>query len=318
MAIASSIFAKLLASFGRDEFSCESTEDCYALCKHIATEHYENFPVGSFIVGKERQHHFFAIYAFSRMGDDIADETGLDRTQRLSSLELMHEHLGTSTTAHPLFRAVHRTIHECSIPVDALHRLLRAFEQDSVFTQPETWHDMYAYCNLSANPVGEIVLHIFNEATAETIRYSDHICTALQLTNFWQDFSRDIPNRRYYVPQSVLHDCRLPRNSFDTTEFWHKFPAESKQMLDTLIDLTDSEFTKGRKLLQSVMSLRLRIELALTLAGGERILKKTKRLGRTIFHNRPALSLWDIPFIVFNAVSYLIMSLNKSTAHRSS
>ena len=250
------------------------TEDAaYASCAHIATSHYENFPVASVLVPLRMRKHLFAFYAFSRKADDLADEpwtsVASERLRALEELEslLVDPHLPTDD---PVIVAVRATLRDCNLSSAPLQRLLEAFRRDVAFVAPTTWEEVLTYCSYSANPVGELFLrldHGQRSVSSEALEASDAVCTALQITNFLQDLSIDIPRGRHYLPLPV----------------------------DDVIARTHELFMRGRHVVQYAHSLRVRLELRAIIAGGEAMLHLCGQ--RTDTTLRPALSLRHIPLL---------------------
>jgi len=287
------------------KFSVNSINESYVFCKKLATLHYENFPVGSLLIPQKFRNHFYSIYAFSRIADDLADELiiegsdiqllALDNFEKLlNSKDYLNKNQG-----NPIFVSLHRTMKECGIPPDVLSRLLIAFRQDISFKRPVTMQDNIAYCHYSANPVGELVLRIFGLWNHTTERYSNSICTGLQLVNFWQDISRDYTKGRIYIPTELLEIFPiLHKDNLQDEKNIGNFHAT----IQYLCEITESYFTDGKKLIEHLPYFRLRIEIALTIEGGRAILRKTKRLGNRILYQRPSISVIDMLLICFNVV----------------
>jgi hydroxysqualene synthase len=281
-------------------FGVTSTADAYTFCKRLARAHYENFPVGSLLISKHLQPHFFSVYAFSRLADDIADELGNNnRTEKFAALARLEEMLLSSdqNLANPILRALQETIREKNLPVLPFQKLLMAFRMDADFRQARDFADLEHYCAHSANPIGEIVLRLYDFYTPERAAWSEAVCTGLQCANFWQDFSRDIPNGRIFIPSDVL-----AAYSLRSEDMYHFFANHEKIPLkivrtqflpcfDVLFERTKVYFTNGSRLLAIIPDKRLRAELALTIAGGEQILAASYALGFRILKERPKLSL---------------------------
>ena len=184
----------------------------YARCERLAREHYENFPVASRLLPARMRPHIAAIYAFARTADDIADEPGLadaDRLRRLDDWGRRLDEAGEELSPAPaydqhdhIFRALAHTMRECCLPASLFRDLLSAFRQDVVRKRYATWDDVLDYCRRSANPVGRLVLRVAGVSSPELDARSDDVCTALQLTNFWQDVQKDWRIGRIYVPES--------------------------------------------------------------------------------------------------------------------
>lgn len=251
-----------------------SIEDvAYAHCARVALSHYENFPVASVLVPLRMRKHLFALYAFSRKADDIADEpwttSHMARIDALEALEraLTAEHLQTDD---PVITAVRATLRACSLPVAPLLRLLEAFRRDINFVAPTTWNDVLTYCSFSANPVGELFLRLDHgsaQVAPEALAASDAICTALQITNFLQDLSIDLARGRAYLPVTI----------------------------DEAIARTQELYKQGRRVVSEARSLRIRLELRAIIAGGEAMLELCAR--RTSAEIRPTLSVRHLPLL---------------------
>jgi squalene synthase HpnC len=171
----------------------------------------ENFSVASRLLPPRARRHLLAIYGFARLVDELGDELPGDRLAALDWLdqELTRAYAGTAT--HPLMVALAPTITECDLPRDPFERLIEANRMDQHVHSYATWRDLLGYCHLSADPVGELVLHVFGAATPERIALSDAVCTALQLTEHWQDVREDLARARVYVPLEDLarHGCTI-------------------------------------------------------------------------------------------------------------
>lgn len=308
MALEQSLLQELLL-FDGGKYKVDSLESAYLFCARIATKHYENFPVGSLLVGKERQPHFFAVYAFSRLADDVADELPQSSEERLVSLQTLRSYLYHSSEFHPIFCALKNTAEELEIPLELFSRLITAFECDSDFHQPNTWQDVYDYCSYSANPIGESVLYIFGEHNKENVVASDAICTALQLTNFWQDFSRDIPNGRMYLPLELTNSLKLDTKSFATQDYSANFHSIFAQALSQSVEKTYALFQVGSAIINNIASKRLRLELCLTIEGGLRILQRTNQLSHRVLYQRPALTTFDWIVVFVKSIKRFLSSI---------
>jgi len=228
-----------------------------------------------------------AVYAFARTADDFADEAEHDghRLDRLSAWEEMLECCLRGDADHPVFVALGDTIRRHGVPDRLLRDLLDAFRQDCRVRRYEGWGDLLDYSRRSANPVGRIVLRLFDEANEERDRWSDAVCTGLQLTNFWQDVSVDLRKDRIYIPREDLRrfgveedDLRLGRCHRGVREL----------MLE-LVARTRETFRVGRPLVEGGVSGRLGIELRLVWLGGHRILKRIEAAGGDVLSHRPVV-----------------------------
>ncbi len=282
----------------------ESLQDAYGFCMKLATSHYENFPVGSIIIPKKLRKHFYSIYAFARIADDIADELAeVDASTRVKLLNdfignLYEKDSGTAIIGNPVFVAIRSTINNFSLPPQPFERLITAFKMDVEFEQPTSFDDLEHYCIHSANPIGELVLRLFGEWNDDTSKKSDSICTALQLVNFWQDFSLDLPNGRCYLPTAMLEKYSLVKENLQD----EKFSAILYPCLSEVYDKTSDYFAEGGQLIHRLKSNRLRMEIAATINGGKKMIDKIKESGAEIFHKRPSLSKSDYPGLLFKSV----------------
>ena len=277
-------------------------DSAYDYCRIITTSHYENFPVASVLIPKKFRKYIYAVYAFSRIADDIADELEGDNSQRIKALDtylsLLTYDFSKSKKINPIFLALQDTMSARNISAEPFNRLITAFKSDINFIQPETWDDVKIYCNNSANPVGEIILRIFGNNNDQTILYSDNICTGLQLANFWQDLSIDLRKERYYLPKFLLEKHKLDKeNLFDVQN-----SANLVDCLDDIYKYTSDYFEKGSNLVPLLNDFRLRLEILLTLEGGKKILNKTKKLGYSIINIRPKITKTDIISLVFTSL----------------
>ncbi len=176
------------------------------LCERLARSHYENFPVGSILMPRSLRKHAFNVYAYCRVCDDLADETG-DPELSLRLLKWWRQELHAcyrGAPGHPVFRALATTIHEFDLPIQPFDDLISAFMQDQRIMRYATFDQLLDYCTRSANPVGRLFLRLMGYADEDRVRLSDSTCTALQLVNFWQDIPIDYAKGRIYLPQEDL------------------------------------------------------------------------------------------------------------------
>jgi len=279
--------------------------EAYAYCERLAREHYENFPVASWLLPAAMRPHIAAIYAFARRADDFADEPGLDDAERLRQLDrwgamLDREGWGHATGGDDLiFCALEDTIRTHNLPRSLFHDLLSAFRQDVVTRRHQTWADVLNYCRRSANPVGRLVLRVAGHDDPRLDAQSDAVCTALQLTNFWQDLAIDWGRGRLYVPLEDRDRARARDADLDAgrmTPEWQAALHEAAQRTRELFD-------RGRGVCDGVRG-RLRWELRLTWLGGSRILEKAEAAGFDVFNHRPTLTASDAPGIVCSALRW--------------
>jgi squalene synthase HpnC len=283
-------------------------QDPYDVCLRIARGHYENFPVASWLLPRNVRPHIAAIYAFSRRADDIADEGTASPADRLAALDRWQDHLRVAVTGRPIaaeaetaaiFAALANTIRTRSLPVALFEDLLSAFRQDVTVKRYAEWNDVLDYCRRSANPVGRLVLGVFNYRDAMLDACSDAICTALQLTNFWQDFARDWKAGRLYLPASWIAAAGAHESDLDRGVM----TAEWRGIFSRATERTRALFAAGRPLPDFVGG-RLRWELRATWLGGTTILDRIERSGFDVFQFRPTLGWPDLFSIVARTASW--------------
>ena len=270
-------------------------------CTKLATEHYENFPVGSWIIPREKRRYVHAIYAFARKADDFADEKLYreeDRLTLLNDWETRLEDCIIGQPSEPVFIALKETIRRFGIPVDLLRDLITAFKMDLVNKRHQKKSDLLVYCRYSANPVGRIVLHLFEYNDPELHRLSDFICTALQLTNFWQDIAIDLEKDRIYIP---LED--MERFGYTVSELKsHLVNRAFKDLLASEIEFTRGLLKEGAPLCRRVGK-GLSLELKAVWSGGLKILEKIEKNGYDVFNKRPVVTTFDKVKIISRALT---------------
>ncbi len=292
-------------------------ELAYDYCQRLAREHYENFPVASWLLPRRMRPHVAAIYAFARIADDMADEGQRPASERLADLQRWRDRLhdaargmaGDEAPHAPVFVALQQTIAECRLPVSLLDDLLSAFAQDVTVTRYETWADVLDYCRRSANPVGRLVLRVAGCDTPSMDAASDAVCTALQLANFWQDFDVDWRNGRLYVPADVWRAAGAREADLDA----RRMTPEWRAALAEMSRRTRALFADGRAVCDGVRG-RLRWELRATWLGGTRILDKLDASGYDVFGSRPTLSAADGPWFVRQLLTWWGCEALSSTA----
>jgi len=270
----------------------------FKYCEEIAKNHYENFPVASHLLPREKRKYIYSIYAFARAADDFADEPGIEggKEKRLSLLDEWHGKLKDCYNGKiydPIFIALKKTVDDCKIPIEPLENLLKAFRQDVQKSRYETFEELISYCTNSANPVGRLVLMIFGCFDQEFFKYSDKICTALQLANFWQDVELDLKKGRAYLPAEDL-----VKFGYSYDELLEKRYTESfKKLMEFEVNRTQEFFDEGRKLIELTAKdenlNKLSKELKLTWLGGTEILRKIKEINYDIFNKRPNISKFE-------------------------
>ncbi len=258
----------------------------YDHCMQITRNHYENFPVASLLIPPFYRKHIAAIYAFARQADDFSDELK-DRKKLLDWRRRLNDCLQYKSD-HPTFFALANTIKIFDLPTQWLDDLITAFLWDLDKNRFNDFTELLRYSKYSANPVGRIVLWIFNYRSEEIMQYADFITTALQLTNFWQDISVDLKKDKIYIPLNLLEEFSLKENDIVQQQISREFSF----LLLELIKKTENLYHGGFPLLKYING-RLRWELQLTIMGGLTILKKVRDFGNLVLISRPALSKRD-------------------------
>lgn len=287
---------RTLKAYGAEGFDPKNVSAAYDFCQGLANSHYENFPVASRLLPKRLRRHVAALYAFARIADDFADEPEYEGVRR-ERLEDWREQLagaGAGTPRHPVFLALGNTLKELDLPRELFDDLLSAFLQDLEKKRYATFDEVLDYCRRSANPVGRIVLMIHGFRDQERLSYSDAICTALQLTNFWQDLSVDLKKDRIYIPEE---DMRA--NSYSEADLRMGVVNENfRNLMRFELKRTRALFEQGRPLAES-LPWPLSWEIRLTWLGGTQILRRIRRQGCDTLSRRPTLTNWDwIPLLV--------------------
>ena len=268
----------------------------------LASQHYENFPVASFLLRKHLREPIALIYAFARQADDFADEGDLSPEQRLkllndfkAELDLIAQ-LQTPKTA--LFVALQAMITERKLVLQPFYDLLDAFSQDVTKTRYANMGEVMAYCRRSANPIGRLMLALYGQNTEKNIGMADAICSALQIINFLQDVAIDVQKNRIYLPQDELNKYKITEAQIlngDNSGTWSM--------------MMEFQINRARKLLQSGAPLglalpgRIGLEMRMIIAGAERILKKLHQARGDVFNHRPVLSKKDWLYMAYRAIS---------------
>jgi hydroxysqualene synthase len=282
----------------------------YAACEAMARAHYENFPVASRLLPRAMRPHVAAVYAFARVADDLADEGELPAADRLAQLDawqrrlhgaLAVEQIGAPPHDHEdlIIVALAHSIRSCQLPVSLFDDLVSAFGQDTMTNRYASWADVFDYCRRSANPVGRLVLRIAGYRDDALDRSSDAVCTALQLTNFWQDFGRDWRAGRLYVPREVQEACGAAESDLTASVMT---PAWS-EALARCVEMTRGQFARCRAVCDGVRG-RLRYELRFTWLGGMRVLTRVQRGRAELLHRRPTLGVRDVPALLRDAARW--------------
>jgi squalene synthase HpnC len=264
-----------------------SLHDAYAYCERLARTHYENFSVATWFLPKPLRQHFFNVYAYCRISDDLGDETG-NPSASLRLLDEWEAELNAcyaGSPRHPVFVALAGTVREFEIPKQEFADLLTAFRQDQTVTRYKTFDDLLGYCRYSANPVGHLVLYLCGYRDAERQQLSDLTCTALQLANFWQDVSVDYEKGRIYLPLEDLSRFQVSEDDLATKRNTPQF----REMMRFEVQRAREWFDRGLPLIKRV-SRDLAIDIELFSRGGQEIIKAVERQDYAVLGNRPIIS----------------------------
>jgi squalene synthase HpnC len=253
----------------------------------LATHHYENFHVVTFLLPKRLHQDFYNVYAFCRWADDLGDEIG-NPAESLRLLEWWREELDAmyaGRASHPVFVALRGTAGRHRLPPEPFRDLIRAFVQDQTVTRYRTYTELFDYCRYSANPVGRLVLYLCGYRDEERQRLSDATCTALQLANHWQDISVDLEKDRVYLPAEALD---RHGSSFDDVLARRATPG-FRAALREAVGVARELFQQGLPLVR-IVDRRLAVDLDLFSCGGLRILDKIEQQDYDIFTRRPRVT----------------------------
>ena len=265
----------------------------------MALGHYENFTVASIFLPRDLRPHFYSIYAFCRYADDLADEIA-DTQESCAALRNLRHSLEQlyrpearadrpDHSSPPFFPALAETIERFDIPMRPFLDLIDAFEQDRRINRYNDMNEVLAYCRRSADPVGRLVLYLCGYRDVQRQRLADQTCTALQLTNFWQDVRRDYTDRnRIYIPRDVMERFGVSEQTIATAHVTDGYRA----MIQSLVDQTQALFDAGAGLLP-LIDRRLRSDIELFSMGGEAILEAIRRAGYDTLTTRPKLNSLD-------------------------
>jgi squalene synthase HpnC len=267
--------------------SAPTLEEAREYCRRLARSHYENFSVASWFLPKRLRQHFFNVYAYCRISDDLGDEVG-DPAASLELLDQWEQELNacySGNPRHPVFVALAETVKQFDIPQHEFSDLLRAFRQDQTVTRFETFDDVLAYCRYSANPVGHLVLYLCGYRDTERQQLSDYTCTALQLANFWQDVTVDYEKGRVYLPLDDLRcysvieeDIKAKHNTAAFCELMRFEVARAREWFDRGVPLI------------SKVDRELALDLDLFTRGGQEILNAIEKQGFAVLGHRPSIS----------------------------
>ncbi len=271
----------------------------------LSQTHYENFPVASHFLPKHLRNPIALIYTFARQADDFADEGHHKPATRLANLQGFKEQLdlikNNSKTKSPFFTEFGNMIREHNLPLVPFYDLLDAFGQDVTKTRYANFFELLDYCRRSANPIGALLLHLFGKATPDNLIYSNQVCTALQLINFYQDvaidFENDFHRSRIYLCQDEMHEFGITEAqiaSQHVNKNWEKFMLFNIERAQTMLN-------QGKPL-ERILPGRIGLEMRMIIGGGDRILYKLRNVRGDVFKHRPQLKAWDWPLILLKSL----------------
>lgn len=279
----------------------------YTSARAMPVDHYENFPVASFLLPARLREPVEAIYAFARSADDISDEGDAEAPARLARLNDFRLELDAIEQHRPpgdpslaqIFGRLGSSVHGFDLPLQSFRDLLDAFCQDVVKTRYANFDELADYCRRSANPVGRLLLHLYGAATPANLHLSDRICTSLQLINFWQDVAIDRDKQRIYLPLDEL-------SRFGVTEAHLEIgrcDAPWRALMAFQVERARGMMLQGAPLARRLAG-RIGWELRLIVLGGLRILERIEHAGYDVFHHRPTLNSADWTRLVWRALNY--------------
>jgi len=269
----------------------------------MSVDHYENFPVASILLPKRLRKPVTAIYHFARAADDIADEGDFHEHERLQQLDDFRDELihiaNDETPLSPLFQNLAVEIQQYALPMQPFHDLLDAFSQDVIKKRYANFDELLDYCSRSANPVGNLMLHLYEEATPVNIDYSNAVCTALQIINFWQDVAKDYAIGRIYLPQDELMQYGVSEDIIAqkiSNGAW-------RELMRFQVDRARSLMMHGKPL-GSILTGRIGLEMRMIITGGLRILDKLESAKYDMFRHRPVLKPFDWVIMLAKSAPY--------------
>lgn len=276
-----------------------NSESAYKKALNFAKNHYENFPVVSFLIRKELRKHVAVIYWFARTADDIADEGDIPEEVRLANLNKFEDRLTgllNNKFENEFDKALAETIKDKNLSKEHFYNLLQAFRQDIIKKRYYSFAELKEYCRNSANPVGRLILEIYDIRDPKAFEYSDNICTALQLTNFYQDTAIDFEKGRIYYPLDEMEKFKVVEKMFLIKEN----NSNLKELVKYSIIRTKDLFDDGKNLLHFLKG-RLKLEIKWTILGGEKILGKIENNNYNVVQQRPVLNKIDFTGLIIKS-----------------
>ncbi len=275
-----------------------SLKEAYRYCARLARSHYENFPIVNLLTPRKMRKHIYAVYAFCRWVDDLGDEAEGDRLSLLDRWEEELDRCYRGVPRGPIMVALADTIERFAIPEEPFKKLIEANRLDQRKNRYRTYEELLHYCDHSANPVGRIFLHLFGYHDEERHRLADKTCTALQLTNFWQDIAIDLEKGRIYIPQEDME-----RFGYSEEELKRHIVNENfKQLMHFELERTRELFSQGLRLIK-LLDGHLKVSVELFSRGGLAILEKLERADYDVFRRRPQLTAPEKALLFLSALA---------------
>ncbi|MGD0013398.1 MAG: squalene synthase HpnC [Bryobacteraceae bacterium] len=279
-------------------------EEARQYTRWLATHHYENFHVVTFLLPRRLRQDFCNVYAFCRWADDLGDEIG-DAGESLRLLEWWRAELEAmyeGRAKHPIYVALRETTERHGLPKELFADLIRAFIQDQMVSRYRTWDEVFGYCRCSANPVGRLVLYLCGYRDAGRQRLSDATCSALQLANFWQDVAVDLEKGRVYIPLEVMERHAYTVEDLEARRENDAFRAVMRE----LVAVARRLFEEGLPLARQV-DRRLAADIELFSRGGMRILRKIEGQGCNVLRRRPRITRAERAWLLLGALARLAL-----------
>lgn len=275
----------------------------YQFCQEMADSHYENFPVASRLLPNSLRAPVSVIYAFARTADDYADEGDFDTVTRLAKLDKCDEGINNidnnKSPNEPLYIALADIITRFNLPTSLFHDLVSAFRQDVTKKRYGSFVEILDYCRRSANPVGRLLLHLLNKASHENCQYSDNICSALQLINFYQDITQDYSeNGRIYLPADEMALAGIDENYIAN----QLNDAAMQNFMSQQYQRTEKMLCSGMPLCNK-LGLRMNLEIRATIQGGLRVLERLKNSNNAF--SRPRLGYYDVILLTIRTIFHI-------------
>ena len=296
---------KLIFNYTKKNFSYkESIKICY----EVINQNYENFPIYMFFLNKDMMNDFASIYAFSRGVDFIGDELKSDEVDK--ALQIWRSELDLAfdgNPSNPIFIALSKTINKYKLEIEPFRRLIKANEMDQYITKYNSWNDIFSYCDHSANPVGAIVLRILGYTENSNIKFSNKICTGLQITNFIQDIKVDHYKNRTYIPQNLLKKHNLDFSSINkVTKNDINFLSKFDNLLADLIQENQRLYDEGRILIKN-LSKKHAIIINIFILSGQTILNKIRNQKSNILFKKPRTNKLEKLYIIIKATVSVLL-----------